>query len=344
MMLNIAGALSARGYTVDLVLVSAEGELLEEVPENVHVTDLAASRVIMSFLPLIQYLKRTSPDALISTITPTNVVAVWALKLASVDTKHIVRVARPESAAAEVQRNTRKERLTARLARRSYPLADEIIAISEGVAQDLAANSSLCRIHVIYNPVVTEQLKALAEEPVDHAWLDSEVPVILGVGRLVDQKDFPTLIRAFAKVRETQEARMLILGDGSDRPQLTDLIEQIGLQDDVNLPGFVANPYKYMSRADVFVNSAKHEGFGNVIVEAMMCETPVVATDCLGAPAEILAGGTYGRLVPVGDPQAMADGIIDSLRDPIDKALLRSRAHDFSVDSAIEQYIDVLES
>jgi len=342
MMLNIATGLSQRGYDVDLVLVNAEGDFLKNVPEDVRLVDLRASRVLTSLPRLIRYLQNSEPDTLLSTITPTNVVAVWATLVPGINVKHVIRVARPESEAAEVQENTKKERITAALARQFYPYADEIVAISEGVADDLCKNTSLDQIHVIYNPVVTEELKQKAREPVSHPWFSEDVPVILGVGRLVDQKDFSTLVRAFAQLRKNCEAKLVIYGDGDKRTELERLVDKLDIEDDIDLPGFTDNPYKYMKCADVFVNSAKHEGFGNVIIETMATGTPIVATDCPGAPAELLGEGEFGHLVPVGDHDSMTGGIKRMLNDPTDASILRKRAEVFSLDSAINKYSSVL--
>lgn len=342
MMLNIAAELSKRGYDVDLVLVNAEGDFLKDVPEEVHLVDLGASRVLTSLPKLIRYLRRAKPDVLLSTITPTNVVSVWATLVPGVNVKHVVRVARPEYEAAEVQDNTKKEKVTAALGRLFYPYADEVVAVSEGVANDLRSNTSMDQIHVIYNPVVTEGLKQRAEEPVNHSWFTEDTPVILGVGRLVDQKDFPTLIRAFALLRKRRDVRLVLFGDGDRRSELERLAKELEIDAYVDMPGFVENPYSYMAKADVFVNSAKHEGFGNVIIEAMACEAPIVATDCPGAPAELLDKGEFGRLVPVGKPEEMADAIKASLDDPTDASVLGDRAEDFSSEKSIDHYAEVL--
>lgn len=342
MMLHIADGLAKRGYDVDLVLVKAEGGFLKDVPESVQVVDLDTSRVLASLPKLVRYLRQSDTDVLLSTITPSNVIAVWTTLVPGVDVRHVVRVARPESEAAAVQENTLKERLTAALARRSYPMADEVIAISEGVARDLRANTSLRDVHVVYNPVVTDRLHEQAAEPVDHPWFDGDDPIVLGVGRLVDQKDFSTHLRAFAALRKRRKAKLVILGDGDKRPELERLVGELGIEADVDMPGFTDNPFKYMANADVFVNAAKHEGFGNVIVEAMACEVPVVATDCPGAPAELLRDGEFGHLVPVGDPESMAVAIYEMLDEPIDATALRTRAADFSSERALDQYEAVL--
>lgn len=342
MMLNIATGLSQRGHNVDLVLVEATGDFLKQIPNEIDIVDLSAGRVLTSFPGLVKYLRQSNPDVLLSTITPTNVIAVWATLVPGIDIKHVVRVARPESEAAKIQDNTKKEQLTAALARRSYAYADEIIAISEGVATDLRSNTFLEHIHVIYNPVVTEQLKQQSAEPVSHPWFSEDIPVVLGVGRLVDQKDFGTLIRAFASLRDQRNAKLVIYGDGEERSELELLVNELGIKEDVDLPGFTDNPYKYMANADIFVNSAKHEGFGNVIIEAMAAGTSIVATDCPGAPAELLGNGKFGRLVPVRNPEEMAKSIDELLEDPTDPALLHDRAEGFSLETAIDKYNAVL--
>ncbi len=342
MMLNVATGLSERGHEVDLVLVKATGDFIEQVPESVNIVDLSASRVLTSFPGLVRYLRRSNPDVLLSTITPTNVIAVWATLVPGIDVRHVVRVARPESEAAVVQDNTKKEQLTAALARRSYPYADEIIAISKGVAADLQANTSIERIHVVYNPVVTDRLKRQATEPVDHPWFETDVPVVLGVGRLVDQKDFATLVRAFAQLRDHRDAKLVIYGDGKKRSELETLAAELGVEEHVDLPGFTDNPYKYMTNADIFVNSAKHEGFGNVIIEAMACGTPVVATDCPGAPAELLGNGEFGNLAPVADSRALVEETEKMLENPTSSDILRDRAADFSINTALKRYCSVL--
>ena len=165
--------------------------------------------------------------------------------------------------------------------------------------------------------------------------------MILGVGRLTQAKDFPTLIRAFALVRKKRAARLMILGEGEERPKLEALVRELGLEREVTLPGFVDNPYKYMKRAAVFVLSSKWEGFGNVLVEAMALGTPVVSTDCPSGPAEILENGRWGRLVPVGDVYALAEAIIETL-DEEHHPDVANRAKDFAVELAVEKYINVL--
>ncbi|MCA1995460.1 MAG: glycosyltransferase, partial [Coleofasciculus sp. S288] len=219
-----------------------------------------------------------------------------------------------------------------------------IVAVSQGVATDLARTASLPleRIQVIYNPVVTPELLTRAKEPLDHPWFNpGEPPVILGVGRLVEQKDFSTLIRAFNQVRQIQPARLMILGSGREKSRLKALVQELGLEDDVAMPGFVQNPYAYMARSAVFVLSSAWEGFGNVIVEAMAVGTPVVSTDCQSGPAEILDDGKYGSLVPVGDSKAIAEAILSVLSGnskPVNLAWIDN----FTLKNSTDKYLEIL--
>ena len=245
----------------------------------------------------------------------------------------------------------RKRALLPGLMRRAYEQADAVVAVSDGVADDLARLTVLVeRIRTIHNPVVGPELEALSREPVGHPWLaPGEPPVVLSVARLTDQKDLPILVAAFARLRAQRPARLLILGD---RPtpertaarigELQMLAYRLGVVADVELPGFVANPYAYMARARLFVLSSRYEGFANVLVEAMACGCPVVSTDCPSGPAEILDGGRYGPSVPVGDDVALAAAMERALAAPPDPTVLRGRAAAFTVERATDGYLDAL--
>jgi glycosyltransferase involved in cell wall biosynthesis len=225
-----------------------------------------------------------------------------------------------------------------------YRNATRILAVSDGVAEDLARTIGVSRdkLDVIYNPIVDEELDSLAEEAVDHPWFDEEVPVILAAGRLVDQKDYPMLLEAFSLLRRRTAARLVILGDGELRQSLRNLAEKLGIDGDVAFLGFVPNPYRYMRRCSVFALSSRFEGFGNVIVEAMACSVPVVATDCPSGPSEIITDGADGFLVPVGDAGSMANALQrllenSELRAKIGKEA-RRRSRDFSIQAAVSSY------
>jgi glycosyltransferase involved in cell wall biosynthesis len=232
------------------------------------------------------------------------------------------------------------------LVRQSYPRADAVVAVSHQVADDLAQITGLLdeRITTIYNPVVDQSLLTQATEPLSHHWFDpAEPPVILGVGRLTEQKDFATLIRAFARVRACKDVRLVILGEGRQHQLLNTLVAELGLQGAVDMPGFVKNPFPYMAKAAMLVLSSKYEGLPGVLIQALACGCPVVSTDCPGGAAEILDNGRYGPLVSVGDVDALARAIDGVLKHPPGKAMLTARSQMFSVDQAASTYLDLLD-
>ena len=343
MMVNLADGFASRGLSVDLVLVKASGPYLAEVPSSVRVVALGSSRVSTSLPALVRYLRRERPAALLSTLNHANVTAVLAGVLAGVKTRIVVRQANTLSQSSGAAKKL-VSRAMPLLVRRLYTWADEIVAVSEGVAQDLTRIASLpaARIRVIPNPVVMPNLDALAREPVDHGWFASGAPpIVLGVGRLTKQKDFATLCRAIAMVRQRRPVRLVILGEGEDRAALDGLVTELGIADSVALPGFVTNPFAYMSKASVFVLSSAWEGLPGALIQAMACGTPVIATDCESGPREILQGGLFGRIVPVGNPQAMADAIdavLAEARRPESEAAWRP----YTQAAAVDQYLDVL--
>jgi len=342
-MLHLARGFAERGFAVDLMLAHAEGPYLKHVPSQVQVVDLGAKRVLLSLPRLVRYLQDVQPSAMLSAIDHANLVAILACRWARVPIRLVVSVHSTMSIATRHAQQP-QARLIPILARWLYPQAHRVVSVSRGVAEDMVRFYKLPteKVEVIYNPVVTPELVTQSWEPVEHPWLAAgEPPVILGVGRLTAPKDFVTLIRAFARLRQHHEARLIILGEGEDRPILEQLIGELGLQAWVALPGFVENPYAWMRRAAVFVLSSRWEGLPTVLVEAMACGTPVVSTDCPSGPREILEDGKWGKLVPVGDEAALAEAICETLRDgsPCDPTI---RASDFSLDRAVESYLKAL--
>ena len=220
-----------------------------------------------------------------------------------------------------------------------FPAASKVVAISRGVAENVAAvvGVQADKITMIYNPTCAPDIGTLAEVEPEHPWFsDDGPPVVLGVGRLVSQKDFSTLIDAFRHVRANRPYRLVILGDGPLRSALEARIARFGLDDCVSLPGWVANPFAFMARAALFVLSSRHEGFGNVLVEALACGCPAVSTDCPAGPAEILEDPAL--LAPVGDAEALARVMQRALDEAADKAALRANAARFSVERSIDGY------
>jgi glycosyltransferase involved in cell wall biosynthesis len=342
--LNLAGFLAGKCPRVDLIVGRARGPYQSQVPAGVREIDLEAHRLLAALPRLIRVLRRERPDVLFSAMEHTNLVALWARRLSRVPVRVVISVHNVLSHNLGRSPSWRERRMPG-LARLFYRQADGIVAVSNGVADDLVTETGLVRsaIRVIYNPVVTSGLLARAEEPLTHPWFAPDAaPVVLGAGRLSPQKDFDTLLRAFAQVRAVRPAHLIILGEGELRDSLAAQAAVLGVSEDVQFPGFVENPYAYMRRAGVFVLSSAWEGFGIALVEAMACGAPVVSTDCPAGPAEILEGGEYGRLAPVGDDSALAQAILATLDRPIEPARLRARAGDFALDKIGAQYLEVL--
>lgn len=338
-MVNLGLGLQGRGIPVELALAAARGPYLADVSDKLKVMDLGAERVLASVPALARYLRNTQPDVLIATLQSANLVALWARRLAGVETRVYLREANMLSVGAGT---SVKERAILQLVKLSYPWADGIIAVSKGVEEDVRAFTGATRTFTVYNPVVDEGLLIKKDAPLEHPWFSGMAPVVLGVGRLTRQKDFATLIRAFALLRRDQPAKLMILGEGEEREALSSLMADLGLQDDVALPGFVENPFAYMARASVFVLSSAWEGLPGVLIQALACGCPVVSTDCPSGPAEILEKGRYGLLVPVGDAEAMARAVVQTLEAPPPKETLLRRGLDFSVERSLEQYMACL--
>ena len=226
-----------------------------------------------------------------------------------------------------------------------YRGADRIVAVSKGVKDDLVKITGLDPddIDVIANPVISSRIHELSKAPIMHPWLsDGKLPIVVGAGRLTRQKDFPTLIKAFAKVIAIRPMRLIILGEGDDRPKLTALARNLGIEAHVSLPGFEANPYAFINRASLFVLSSIWEGSPNVLTEALALGIPAVATDCQSGPREVLQNGRYGPLVPIGDPDALAKAMLKVLADPPDAEFLKTAVREFTVAFSSRRYLDLL--
>ncbi len=343
-MVNLANGLAARGLCVEMVLLKKVGPYLADLDRGVRVVELGVGGVRAGVIPLARYLRRQRPVVLLSALDYANAGAVLAARLSRVATPVILTVHITQSQAAAHETDLHHA-LVRTAMRCTYPRADAIVAVSKGVADDMLTRLRVDpeRVHVIYNPVITPRLGALASEPVDHPWFgDGQPPVVVGMGRLTEQKDFPTLLRAVAVASSTVDFRLLILGEGSGRAELEQMIADLGLTNRVALPGFVSNPFAYMARSALFVLSSAWEALPTVLIEALALGLPVVSTDCLSGPAEILAGGRYGRLVPVGDAVALAGAIVEELRSPR-PPVAPDALEAYTVDVAVRKYEDLIE-
>ena len=346
MALNLVKGLVEHHIQVDLLLADYSGALLSEVPPQVKIVDLKGKRVLFSLFPLVYYLRAQNPDILYSIQTHTSLIAIWAAILARVHTPLVISLHTMLSISQAASPSIRN-RLITKLARLFFGYAGAAICVSQGVAEDFIESVGMPRqkTYVVYNPVISPGLEQKALEPISHAWFTQDTPpVILAVGRLTTAKDYPTLLRAFAILYQKQPAHLLILGEGKERANLEAMVKQLGLTENVLMPGFVENPLAYMAHARLLVLSSRWEGFGNVLVEALACGTPVVSTDCSSGPGEILENGRFGRLVPVGDVEALAEAILETMHTNPDRALLKQRARDFTLEESVRKYIRIFAS
>ena len=355
---TLVNAFAERGHEVELVVVEADGVLSDTLSPQVTLVKLPGTspangaahrqrrgRQVMRAIPsLARYLRDRRPDVFLSAANHANVAALLARRRSGASVPTVIRVSNllPQLGWGGPRPPRPLRWLAIRLL---FPTAASVVAVGYGVAEDLAKRAGIAeaRIATIHNPITTPDVAVLARTDAPHPWLqETDPPVILAAGRLVAQKDFPTLIRAFKRLRGARSARLIILGSGPKRDDLLAHIDRLGLTDDVHLAGYVDNPLVWMARASLFVLSSAWEGLPGVLIEAMACGCPVVSTDCRSGPREILGHGAYGPLVPVGNDRTLADAMAYALGAPPDREALRRRAAAFAHDTAIDRYLQVL--
>lgn len=314
---NIANYLADNGFQVNIVLCQSAGIFLQKVSNKVRITSLNVKYTSISIFKLISYLKLDKPDLLISAIDNANIVAIIARFFLKYPFKLFISVRSTVSKNLGKSTNI-KNKILLYFVKRFYRYADVIIAVSNGISDDLikTCNISAHKIQVIYNPVINPSIFNLAKEPIQHNWFhkDSVEPVVLAMGRLESNKGFHILIQAFAKIRD--KAKLVIVGgaQGNYYHTLTNLIQKLNINDKVILLPFQENPYPYLKQSKVFVLSSFYEGLPGVLIEALALTPCLVATDCPSGPREILDHGRYGALVPVGDVEALALAISSALK------------------------------
>ena len=376
--LILARTLSERGYPVSLLLHSLNGPLAASVPKTIRQVALSRSSSVTArvsamvaapslirellkpvVLPwetpdslrfvrdLARYLRAEKPHTLFAATPYLNIEAILARRLSGQQARVVIseRVPTPQWLNANDQWQRRYLRP---LMNRLYLEADGIVAISNGVAAGLADAISLHhdRITTIYNPVVLPDIDERAAQPAEHPWFaPGAPPVILAVGRPGRVKDHITLLRAFALVRADHDVRLVVIGQNRAsrkparrRTEFDALALKLNVAEHVASIDHTLNPFAFFARASMLAVSSRYEGFCNVLLEALACGCPVVSTDCPVGPREILEGGRYGKLAPVGDPVAMAQAIRQTLADPPKRAFLKARAQQFSFDDSIARY------
>lgn len=338
---SLARAWIARGFEVEFVLRQARGELMAELPLGASVFSLNAGRVRRSILPLARYLRSTPPRVLLAAMWPLTAVAALSARLGGYRGRVICSEHSPLSL-AYARRGALHRWFLSASQRWAYPRLDAAIGVSAGVADDLALTSGLPRkvFTVLHNPAALGNAGVRTDVPPQ--LVSAARPIFLTVGTLKRVKRQDVLIDAFARLAAHGRGTLCILGDGPERGALAAQVQALGLGEAVLMPGFVEDPGPWYASADLFILSSEYEGFGNVIVEAMEYGLPIVSTDCVAGPSEILEGGRYGTLVPVGDAQALSEAMQGALVAPIDREALRARARDFGLEVVAERYLDIL--
>lgn len=330
LVINLSRELVSQGHNVDLLVRETDPPIqqLEDAVSVVRLESLDSidglvhraltphvSNAVLSLPSYVGYLRKCCPDLLVS--MQTSPFAVLGAILAHTETAVAVRESNTPSAATSNSAHV-VGRLAPLAKRLTYPRADHVLAVSRDAADDIAEYIGMPHdeITVIYNPTYNDTIVDSARESVEHPWFDDDVPIVTSVGRFSDQKDFETLLRAFAHVRKLREVRLVLVGDGTNRDRLETLATALGIKGNVAFVGYQKNPYKFMAGADLFVLSSYYEGLPNVLIEALGVGTPAIATDCPSGPREILLDGDGGDLVPVGDVDAMANAIKLYLDNP----------------------------
>jgi len=345
----LAGEIVGRGYTVDLVVARTDSDFRHEISSGVNVVDLASQTHLRTLFRLIAYIRRRNPTVMMSSLDVPNIMLVVAAKISGYKGRTMISQ-RAVVAASQREWSLSHRWLIMLLQRTLFKRADALISNSHAAAKELRALFGVPaeRIHVIHNAVNVRRIIRLSDESLSAIWLSKiQGPLIVSVGSLTTRKDVGTLIRAFALVKAKRQASLVLVGkvEGEnsvgERDKIEKLISDLELGANVHLPGFDANPYKWIAAAAVFVSSSTAEGFSNVIAEALALGRPIVATDCPGDTAELLQHGKWGRLVPVGDPERMADAILAALDDP-NPPNGRIRAADFTPSNSTSAYLKAL--
>lgn len=346
--LIIAEEFRRHGVDVTLVLHKLRGQLLDQVPAGLRILDLNSPRTLMDVPRLMRFLRKERPDILLSNVDLNNVAALLAKGLSFSPTKVVICQHNPISSAFVVGEQWLYRHI-AIFYRLLSPLISRAVAVSSGVATEIETLAGLPRERVltIHNPVVGPDFPARSEEIAYHRWFHQPTqPVFVTAGRLVPQKDHETLLRALAIHRRHANSRLIVLGSGPLDRNLKALTESLELTEAVDFIGFQPNALPYIRQADAFVLSSRCEGFGNVLVEAMGCGTPVISTRCEHGPAEILDGGRYGLLVEPRSPDMLAKAMdeVTTLRTRFPAEVLRRRAGDFSYAACASRYMAIFKA
>ncbi len=342
--LTMANALVERGYAVDMLCEAPRRKFIDEPLLDPRVGRVVLGKGLLAKWRLHRYIRRHPGLRLVAALNYYNIEAAKLKKRFGAQLQ--VMLTQRENLSADVEwRKPHRYRAAVRQIRQLFNEADTVVAVSRGLADDLRDNFGVdeSRLHAIYNPAFRANFLESATAEVDHPWLrDKDRPVVIAAGRLHFVKGFGELLQAFAILRKTCDARLLILGEGKERRNLEQQVEKLGLGDAVQLPGRVGSVAPWMARSDLFVLSSRREGLPAVMIEALAIGLPVVSTRCPSGPEEILDNGRCGTLVEIGDIEGLARAMENVLTgSPVDREALRARAAEFSLDRALQHYLDL---
>ncbi len=346
--IQLVNALAAKGISVDLIVQLKDDALVQKIDPRVRLLSLNSRNPLKTIRFLRHYLKQTRPAVLFGVMEKPSLLGIVASALAGY--KNIVPTIHFDISAYALGEYSVRRKFLRLLIGFFYRYAKAVVAVSSGVGRALQHTvGPRMRVETILNGFDLALLRERAVEPTSHPWLASKtLPVVVGCGRLVPLKGFDTLIKAFARVRAAKPSRLILFGEGEERPKLQKLIDGLGLQNDAVLAGYMPNPVSCMANGDVFVLPSRTEGFGNVLIEALAAGIKVVSTDCPSGPREILDDGQFGSLVPVDDDKALAEAILETLENPADDkfraAVQNYLDRRFSIDIMADHYLALAQS
>lgn len=345
----LANALVQRGYQVDLLMRWEHGKFLDDLDPDIHrfSPSRASGTPFQTLRFLIDYMRDRKPAALLAHMEKPSLLALLAGVI--VGYKNIVPCVHTDLTTYAKLEHCARRTILKYLVAVFYRLAIRIVAVSTGTAQSTAAliGRKAPPIDVILNGFNIEKMRQRAQEDTGIPWLQNKtMPVIIACGRLVEQKGYDVLLRAFAVLRQTMAARLIILGDGPMRAQLEETARALKIADDVTMPNCHPNPAACFGHSDLFVLASRVEGLSNVLIEALIVGVPVVSTDCPTGPREVLQNGRFGSMVPVDDVGALAEAmraaLLAAANDTPVAPEYASHIRKFSVETMVDGYISTV--
>lgn len=348
--LHLTNRYVSEGISVELILIKNKGEYLTLLDDRIKI--IVLNKIFLKFgtigkiLAGLLAIRRSYRETLLCVGEWPNLIGPIASKVIPIsnvflregNTKTFINCPQKYNLGKFIQW----------LSQKSYTSSNvkKIICISKAVENHLhdVFPSVRSKTIVIHNAINIDEIRKNKNKNVDHPWLKKrDTPVIIAAGRLTDQKDYPTMLNSLVEVLKKRQVKLIIMGTGTLEVELKELVNKMGINKEVDFIGFQNNPYKFFEKSDLFVHSAKYEGFGNVFIESIACGIPIVTTDC-DSPREIILNDDHGKIVPVGDYNKLAEAVIDTLSKAKNLEALENRAKDFSIKKISKKYLNCLKN